>query len=401
VTEPRPTTGRITRAALRALIVTTCVLLVGLVGCGGLPPVDDTGGGGTVVVLAVEAETSIPLAVATTVTVGGVGGELRPSDQQLVLRDVPIGTGTPPTQPLTATAAGYVTATQQVQMQVTAATWVTVALTPADPATTGTVGGTVMDAESGQPVVNAFVRFAAPGGDDDAMVGGYTANDGTFRIGGIPKGERAVTVQAEGYLGLSSTTTIVADDAGQNADLAFELVGGDTAVDVTGAVVDVLTRLPIAGAQVTVGAVGPVQTDAAGRFAAPDVSVGDQTATAAAAGYEDLTTVLRILPGMGDVTLELFESASDPPAGPFTISGTVTLNGAPDNSGATVTAVSLTTGSVLDEDETSASGEYRLFVPPGRYELTVVFGTRSISREVTVPPGGVIVSGINFVLTVQ
>jgi len=172
-------------------------------------------------------------------------------------------------------------------------------------------------------------------------------------------------------------------------------------VDVTGTVVDVLTRLPIAGAQVTVGAVGPVQTGADGRFTAPDVSVGDQTATASATGYDDLTTVLRILPGMGDVTLELFEAASDPPAGPFTISGTVTLNAAPDNAGATVTAVSLTSGSVLDEDETRASGEYRLFVPPGRYELTVAFGARSISREVTVPPGGVIVSGINFVLTVQ
>jgi hypothetical protein len=387
------------RAASLALVAAATVLSIGLTGCGGLPPVDDGGGGGTVVVLVVEAETSVPLAVNATVTVGGVRGELRPTDQQLILRDVPIGTATPPTQPLTANAAGYRTATQQVQMQVTAATWVTVAMTPADPALTGSVSGTVTDEETGQPIANAFVQFT-PAGNQAAAVGGYTAADGTYLVAGIPRGQNTVTVQVAGYLGASRDVTVRADSVGQNAPADFELVGGDTSVDVTGIVVDVLTRLPVVAAQVTVGSAAPVQAGSDGRFAVADVPVGDQPVTVVASGYEELETVVRILPGMGDVTLELFEEAGDPPGGPYTITGTVTLSGAPDNAGATVRALSLTTGTVLDEATTDASGHYGLFVPQGSYELTVTFQGRSITREVTVPPGGVIVSGINFVLTV-
>lgn len=397
----RPGTGRIADLALRALIVSACAVVAGLLGCGGLPPVNDGEGGGTVVVLAVEAATGAPLQVPATIIVGGVRGTLRPNDQQLILRDVPIGTGTPPTQPLTASAEGFVTKTQQVQMQVTAATWVTVELEPADPATTGTVAGTVTDADTGEPVVSAFVQFAPPGGDEEGTVGGYTASDGAFLVRGIPAGQRAVTVQAEGFLAFATTVTIRADSAGPNEDLRFQLVAGDTTVTVTGRVVDVLTRLPIVNAQVTIGGVGPLTTGPDGRFTAPDVLVGNQTATVTADGYEDLSTQVRVLPGMGEITLELFEAASDPPGSPYTIGGTVTLNGAPDNAGATVTARSLESGAVLDEDETPASGRYRLFVPPGRYEVSVTFGERSISREVTVPTGGVIVDGINFVLTVQ
>jgi len=250
--------------------------------------------------------------------------------------------------------------------------------------------------------MNAFVQFTDPAGGDDDAVGGYTDSDGRFGIGGIPAGERAVTVQAEGFL--ASPTIVVgitADADGDNEDMQFELVAGDTQVDVSGIVVDVLTRLPIEGAEVTVGDVGPVQTDQDGRFTAPDVPVGDQTVVVNAAGFEELTTDIRVLPGLDEITLELLVAATDPPGQPFTITGTVTLNGPPDNSGARVVAVSLDSGAEVDEDETPASGRYELFVPPGRYELTVSVGERTISREVTVPPGGVIVDGVDFVLTVQ
>lgn len=388
--------------ALRALVPTVSVILLGLIGCGGLPPTEDGAQGGTVVVLAVDQETSGPLQVPVTVIVGGVRGELRPADEQLVLSNVPIGTGTPPTQPLTATAEGFVTATTQVQMQVTTATWVTVQLAKADPETTGRVTGTVKEAESGDPVVNAFVNFTPPDDDEAEGVGGYTDAEGNFIIGGIPEGRRRVTVQAEGFLPFNPTTvTIVADADGENQPLSFELVAGDTSVPVTGVVADVLTRLPIEGATVTIGDSAPVQSDADGRFRATDVLVGDRTFTVTAQGYEDFSRVIRVLPGMGDVTLELIEAATDPPTSPFTISGTVTLSGAEDNAGATVTAISLDTGTPMAEDETDAAGRYELFVPPGRYELRVAFGDRQITREVTVPEGGVIVDGVNFVLTVQ
>jgi hypothetical protein len=402
VIDRKPISEKITRAALRALLIATCAILAGIVGCGGLPPVDDTAEGGTVVVLAVEEDTGAPLPVPAEIIVGGVRDTLRPADEQLVLSDVPIGTGTPPTQPLTATAEGYVTRTQQVQMQVTTATWVTVNLVKADPETTGTVPGTVVDADTGDPVRNAFVQFTPPDDGDAEGVGGYSDLAGSFIIGGIPEGPRVVTVQAEGFLPFAPTTvTIVADADGENEDLRFELVAGDTSVPVTGTVVDVLTRRAIAGAEVTVGAADPVVSGPDGRFRAEDVLVGDREITVTADGYEELTTVVRVLPGMGDITLEMITAATDPPGSPYTIAGTVTLNGPPDSAGATVRAVSLRTGSALDDDETDAAGRYELFVPPGRYELTVTFGERQISREVTVPEGGVIVDNVNFVLTVQ
>ncbi len=398
----RPRTSKlIARAALLWLLGTLCALLAGLIGCGGLPPQTEGAGGGSVVVLAGGEESGAPPEVPVTVIVGGVRGELSPSDEQLILREVPVGSGTPPTQALSATASGFVTTTQQVQMQVTTATWVTVALQKADPQETGTVAGTVTHVDSGEPVVNAFVQFTAPDDGEETAVGGYTDSDGRFLIGGIPAGERAVTVQAEGYLQRNETAEIVADADGDNEDLQYELIAGDTTVDVTGVVVNVLTRRPLEGAEVTVGDAGPVTTDADGRFTAADVLVGDQTVTVSADGFEDLSTQIRVLPGLDEITLELLEAATDPPGRPFTITGSVTLNGPPDNSGATVTARLLDTGTVLDEDETPASGRYELFVPPGRYKLTVTYGEREIGREVTVPDGGVIVDGVNFVLTVQ
>lgn len=368
-------------------------------GCGGLPPQGEQQTAGSVVVLVFESETNAQIQVPVTVIVGGVRGVLNVGDQQVVLRNVPVGTGTPPTQPMTVTARGYVTLVQQVQLNVTTATWVQADLTPADTATTGTIAGTVTDEESGDPIRNAFVQFTPPGAAEP-IVGGYTDAQGAFVIGGIPSGNRDVTVQAAGYLPFTSSRRIVADDAGSNADLNVTLVSGSTTITVIGTVVDVLTRQPIAGAQVTIADGDPVTSDATGRFRVEDVQVGDQTVTAEAPGYDPYEATLTVLPGLGEVTIEMFERAQEPPGGPYTIGGTVVLSGASDNAGATVRAVNLATSAVADEEVTTASGRYGLFVPPGRYEVVVTFGDRQLSQEVTVPAGGVVVDGINFLLTV-
>lgn len=369
-------------------------------GCGGLPSEGEQQTAGSVVVLVVEAGTNAQIQVPVTVIVGGVRGVLNVGDQQVVLRNVPVGTGTPPTQPMTVTARGYVTLVQQVQLNVTTATWVQAELTPADTATTGTIAGTVTEEGSGGPIANAFVQFTPPGAAEP-MVGGYTDAQGAFIIGGIPAGNRDVTVQAAGYLPFTTSRRIVADDAGGNADLNVTLVSGSTKITVIGTVVDVLTHRPIAGATVTIGDSEPVISDANGRFRVENVHVGDQTVRAEASGYDPYEATLTVLPGLGEITIEMFESAQEPPGGPYTIGGTVVLSGAPDNAGATVRAVSLATSAVMDEEVTGATGRYGLFVPPGRYEVIVSFAGRRLSQEVTVPPGGVVVDGVNFLLTVE
>ncbi len=394
--------GRALRVACVCAGIAAAAGLLGMLGCGGLPP---TNGGdeprGAVVVMVFEEGTNIPLPVAATVIVGGVRGSLNPSDEQLVLRDVPLGTSTPPTQPMTVSAPGYVTSAQLAQLNITTATWLSVNLTPADTATTGSISGSVTDLTSGEPVVNAFLQFRPAGDEEAEAVGGYTDSDGNVTVRGIPAGDHVLTVQAEEYLAFTQNVSIVADDTGTNPDVAVQLIAGDTTVTVAGRVVYVLSREPIAAATVTIGDANPVTTDVDGAFAVAEVLVGDRTIEVTAEDYETYQATLNVLPGIADVLIELFERAEEPPAGPYTLAGTVNLIGPPDSSGAAVTATALATGQVLDTAVTSASGRYTLFVPPGRYRVTVRYQGREISREVEVPPGGQIVDDVDFILTIQ
>jgi hypothetical protein len=393
-----------------ALGVTLCgvIVLLGVFGCGGLPDRDNGEAAGAVVVMVTEAETDAPLQVPATVIVGGVRGVLTPSDEHLVLRNVPIGSATPPSQPLTVSARGYVTHTQQVQMSVTAATWVQITVRRADPATTGTVEGTVVRADDGAGIRNAFLRFSRLDAAQDELddgaddtVGGYTDSEGRFVIGGIPKGQRLLAATAAGFLPFEDLITIIADADGENAELDIQLISGDTTVNVSGIAVEVLTRLPIENVSVSIAELAPVVTGANGRFTIEEVPVGEQTLVATAEGFDDFSRTIEILPGMDRVTIEMFERADEPPAGPYTIGGSVTLGGAPDNAGATVSAVLIGTDEVLASTTTGPSGDYGLFLPPGRYQVTVRFEDRSLSREVTVPGGGVIVEDVDFVLAVR
>ena len=107
------------------------------------------------------------------------------------------------------------------------------------------------------------------------------------------------------------------------------------------------------------------------------------------------------MPGMGRVTLSMTPSAPDPPEGPYNVQGTITLNGRPDNSGAVVTAVDVATAREWGRVTTKASGAYGLLLPPAEYRITVTYGTHSVRRTLTVPGGGRVLRGIDFVLTVE
>ena len=369
-------------------------------GCGGLPA-DTTPSEpqGTVVVIVVEEGTNAPLPVPATVIVGGVRGVQGPNDEQVVLRNVPEGTGSPPTQPMTISAAGYVTTATQTTLNVTTATWVQVAIAPADTSTTGTVKGSVKAFDGTGGVVNAFLQFKIVGNPDAEGVSGFTDNEGNFVIGGIPMGANNLVVQAAGFLEQSRRVVVVADDDGQTPDVDILLIAGNTRINVHGRVLDVLTRGPIAGATVTVGDKPAVTTDANGRFVVEEVLVGDRDLEVTHATHDPYQTTIAVMPGMTDLVIELFEAAQDPPGSPRTIAGSVTLTGAPDNSGAHVTATRIGEATPLAADTTDADGRYGLFVPPGRYRVTVTWQGSQLSRNVTVPTGGVVVTGVNFAMS--
>lgn len=368
-----------------------------LAGCGGVPPTP-VPTAAIAVVDAIDADTEEPLTVDAVAICGGVRGTITPAEGSVVLRDVPFGTGTPPTQPVTVTAPGYVTYAEQVQISLTVVTFATATLEPANPATTGTVEGTI-STEAGDPIVSALVKFTQIGTAGTTEVRGYTDKDGRYIIGGIPIGVNTVTAEASGFVTGATQATVVQDSGGTNPETSLALVSGDTKLEVSGTVADAFTSTPLVGAKVKFGDIETVTTGALGAFSIKNVPVGTHAVTVTLSGYDDLVQDVEVLPGMSPLRLVMTTIAPQPPDGPYNLQGTVTLNGRADNSGATVVAVALASAREFGRVTTPASGEYTMFLPPGEYRLTASYGGRSVPRTVTVPSGGRVVTGVNFVLT--
>lgn len=386
---------------IRPLIALILVATLVLSGCGGLgPPVPEAPTAAIGVIDAVDATTKEAIAVEAVAILGGVRGIITLAEGSVVLRNVPFGTGTPPTQPLTVTAPGYVTFAAPIQISLTQATFYTAELQVADPAETGTVGGTVTSTAGG-PLTSALVKFVHVGPGGTTEVRGYTDSQGHYLIGGIPIGLDSVTAEADGFITAANQATVAQDaGGGQNPPVDFALLPGDTRVDVAGTVVNAFTNAPVAAATVQLGLLGSTTTNAGGDFAFTTVPVGPQTIGVTASGFDAFEQQITVLPGMARLRLALTPSAPEPPGGPFNLQGTVTLVGATDNSGAQVTAVDTTTNATLGQVTTPASGEYTMFLPPGEYRITASFGARSVGRTETVPGGGRVLRGIDFILTV-
>ncbi len=386
---------------LTAVCAALCLAL--LCGCGGVGdsvPVDPTSA--IVVVGVIDAETEDFLEVEATAVVGGVRETVTVAEGSAVVRGIPFGTGTPPTQPLTVTARGYVTESYPIQISVTAATFETVTMTPANPSTTGIVEGYVRNDATGERLISALVSFehTQPGGEI-VIVKGHTDNDGCYIIGGMPIGRVEVTVAADGYLTTETVMNVIqAEGAVEPQQADFTLVGGETKIAVSGRVVDVFTQQPIAGAEVTIGDLEPVHSDADGAFSVPDVFVGERAVVVKAPGYDDYRENVEVMPGMGSLLIQMNEEADRPPPGPYTIRGTVELVGAENNAGARVEVFDVNNALVAAVTFTDIEGGYSVFVPPGTYEITVSYEGHSIRRMVTLPGAGQKLEGIDFTLTV-
>jgi hypothetical protein len=373
------------------------VLLAVLAGCGGVSsggsPTPTTG---TVIVETVIAGTTDYLPVAADVVVGGVRGQVDLSQHWVVLSGVPLGSQNQ--QPLTATAPGYQTVTQTVQLSAYVYTTVSVQMSPVDLSQTATVQGNVTDSASGAPVPSALVTFTPEAG---SPISGFADSAGHYHLGGIPAGPVEIMAQALGYIEGTSSATLTPDASGTNPALNLVLVSGSTKITVTGHVVSLGLESPISGAQVTIAGQGPATTDAQGGFSLPGVTVGDQSAHLTATGYDDKTQTVTILPTMGPLTFYLAPTSPGPPSGPYTITGQVLESDLQTPLvGATVTALDQASGLIADSVLTDASGHYYLFVPPGSYRITVTSGTSSIHTDVLLGGGGRILSGVNFILHV-
>jgi len=394
---------RTTRGSLIAIgwAALSVVLICGCGGVGDDVPPEPTAA--IVVVGVIDAETQDFLDVEATAVVGGVRGTVTVAEGSVVLRDVPFGTATPPTQPLAVTSRGYVTEAYPIQISMTTATFVTVEMAATDLERTGVVAGYVTNETTGEPLTSAAVSFEYEQiGGEPIIVNGYTDSDGYYIVGGIPIGRVEVTASATDYL-TTSVVTNVAQAVGSEEPqrLDFQLIAGETRITVTGRVVDVFTQQPVAGAEVTIADLPSVQTDTNGSFSIPDVFVGERALLVKATGYDDYRENIGVMPGMSPLLVQMNESAAEPPTEPYTIRGVVTLVGAPDNAGAEVEVFDEINGRVAAETTTDAEGNYSVFVLPGTYQITVRYEGRSISRSVILPGGGQKLSGIDFTLTVS
>lgn len=395
-----PLTSTALRAAVCAAILFAAALWLG--GCSGLPASDPVSETATVVFAAFEGpeEDAPTIGSVAVVIIGGVRALFDgPAATELVIQGVPFGEQN--RQPMTVTAPGYLTVSQQLALSTEMATFVDLTMAPVDLTQTGTVAG-VVKSTTGLPITSALVTFSwesETGGAE--KLEGFTDSEGRFVIGGIPIGTVDVEAIASGYLPVQKTVTIQPDQGGSNADLTFSLLSGETKVTVTGVTLDMRTQEPLAGVAVTVADRPQVITGADGRFSVAEVTVGERTVLASLAGYDPYEIEINVLPGMGNVEVVMSRTSSEPPTTPYTVGGTVTLVGAEDNSGAVVTALDLDEGVEVDRFTTAADGAYRLFLPAGRYEIKVTARGKSLSRTVDYRGGGRIIDGVNFTLTVS
>jgi len=390
-------------SSIRATLLVLAVAAALVHGCSGLPSTGTVSEGATVVFAAFEGEdTDAPtISSIATVVIAGIRATFDgPAETELIMTGIPYGEETPPRQPMTVTAPGYETVSQQLTLSQSSATFVDLSMAKVDLTQTGTVEGIVASTTS-EPITSAVVTFSWTKEDNTTdSLQGFTASDGRFIIGGIPIGAVSVSAVAAGYFEQTKSITVQPDEGGTNPALSFSLLSGETRITVTGVVLDLRTEAPLSAAVVSIADKPEFTTGDDGRFSVADVLVGDRTVKATLAGYDPYEDEVSIMPGMGDLRITLAKTSSEPPGDPYTVGGTVTLVGAADNSGAVVTALDLDSGVVMGTDTTDAEGSYGLFLPAGRYEITVKYGSKSISKTVRYKGGGRIMDGVDFTLSV-
>jgi TolB protein len=113
-----------------------------------------------------------------------------------------------------AEAEGYQPANQAASVAVGETTTVDFALAPkpVEPPETGSIAGTVTDADTGAPIEGAAVSV-----DGEEAV---TGQDGTYRIDGLEAGEHTVAAEAEGYQPANQAASVA---AGETTTVDFAL----------------------------------------------------------------------------------------------------------------------------------------------------------------------------------
>jgi len=198
------------------------------------------------------------------------------------IANVPAGTCT-----VTATASGYNSALQSVQVTAGQTSTANFALSPPPPP--GAIAGTVRDAATGGTIAGAAVTDGTRSATSDAN-GGYS-------IANVSAGTYTVTATASGYNSASQSVQVT---AGQTSTASFVLSPPPPPGAVAGTVRDAFTGATIAGATVKVG-VASTTTDASGQYILSGLTEGSYTETVSASGYADVSQSVSVVTGQTTV----------------------------------------------------------------------------------------------------
>jgi hypothetical protein len=157
----------------------------------------------------------------------------------------------------------------------------------------------------------------------------------------------------------------------------------------TGRVVSAETGQPVQDAKVTIGAFSTL-TNQTGSFVFDRLVAQTDQGTIEAAGFERKVFAIDppLVPGDNDLgEIRIAPPVSnEPPGGPYNLRGTVTLQGGDSPVGTSVQLLDADTQAQVDSMVlTQSSGEFRFWVPLGRYILKVTrSGYLPFQQEVTI-----------------
>jgi len=307
------------------------------------------------------------------------------ADGKVALNDVPAGA-----QVVVITAAGFRRFSAVVYIVPGKATERTFEMQPQSATGVGSINGTVVAADTGQPIVGATV--------DIGTATAQTADDGTFSFTNLAPGEYLLTITKGGFRTARREVQLrPGQDVSRN--VALEPVEPAPAPQGTGTITGTVKVGDQPAGAAAVRARGIVATTAAdGTFTLPNVPAGAVSVTAALSGYLAATVQVDLTAG-GTATADIALTPVPAPDGTHAlIQGAVTT----EVSGGTQAVVGAVVRSRDQITLTDANGQYSLMVSlkPNQSACNVsVFadGYVSQSKRVSVTPGST-VNDVNFAL---
>ncbi|MDN5923621.1 MAG: carboxypeptidase regulatory-like domain-containing protein, partial [Xanthomonadales bacterium] len=283
--------------------------------------VPDTQTTGVVDGVIVDLATGSPLAGATVSLLENADSHASSNvTGAFALSDVPQGSYT-----LVASLTGYVSRNFSVTVnrgQATHVGSIALVLIP----TTATLSGVVKDSNS-QPLQNVIVAV----GTRSAITDGQ----GSYTVTGIAPGPAAITASLTGYRSVSANVDFAVGTTYLFSPTLYANNVTPPPATVQGVVIDANSKLPLANVTVSLGSLQLV-TGSDGKFVLSNVSVGAQSITFAAAGYQGQTASLTVAAGVndiGDVPMQAVPSTSTLHGHVFDAQGNTIANASVDLGG--------------------------------------------------------------------